>query len=765
MDAGNQKHHGWARVLGLSGTLFAIVSLLSTIPIVREWQTRLTDSFFRMAPRPRQRSRVVIVSIDDESLRQYGRWPWSRDLLAKLTNRLVQAGSGPIGFDILLSEAQSPIADSHLATAFRSAGDVVIVDKIANFPDRPRWVDPLPDFVNAASVGHAQAVLDVDSICRRFPPRELTLAGSRWAFAIEVARRVDPQRTASFLAVYGVALSDPSGGVSIAKPVLIRVPYRRDGFDTISAGEILSGFDLSRVKGRPVLVGFGPTEIGDRVSTPLSTELPIPGVEVHAHILDGILTGRRLFESPLTMTALVLLGTCIIAVLVFRKGRGPAVLAVLVVATCAIVYSVCVVAFAVSSRLLPVGPMMLAIALAPSMVYTAEFVVVERSLNRQLRNLRSWLAVRKEVPVGRDPDLSWRLELLQTLQTELGSLYELHNALLESTQDLIAIFDAGGNVLLQNTAFSRALRLEPSSHFSLADIRAKWVPSADAPPFSAGGLEEGEVVLDGQLYALRLAPLPPTTLSPAGGTILTLTNLRTRVERDRARAEALGFITHELRTPLASIHGFADMIRRDPVAADAEAAAETIYRETKRLLALISSYLDVLRLDAGAKPLTVHVIDFESLVAQVFDILHPLASQAGMKLVLDIPEPITLMADAPLITGAILNLVSNAIKYGQSGTDIRVSCSQSEQVVVARVRNMGTPILEQDIPHLFDPYYRASKGEVKTGWGLGLAFVKRIVEKHGGSVKVSSEAAGTVFEIRLPAESQPETFVAARSAS
>ena len=104
-------------------------------------------------------------------------------------------------------------------------------------------------------------------------------------------------------------------------------------------------------------------------------------------------------------------------------------------------------------------------------------------------------------------------------------------------------------------------------------------------------VEEGEVYLNNELYAMRIAPLPPTTMSPGGGTILTLTNLRTRVERDRARAEALGFITHELRTPIASIQGFAEIMMNYPGSEDCESAPETIYRESKRLLALISSYL------------------------------------------------------------------------------------------------------------------------------------------------------------------------------
>lgn len=761
MKPGIGVHRGWVATGGLSVVLFAVVSLLSTVPFVREWQIRLSDTFFQVAPIPRHPSPVTVVIIDDRSLQQYGRWPWSRELLAKMTEKLAAAGAGPIGFDILLSEPQSADVDQHLAKAFQAAGHVVLVDKISNFADGPGWVEPLAAFSQSAPVGHAQAVLDLDSICRRFPPRELSVTGSRWAFAVEVARQTDQKRASEFLSAYGVPVTDDASRVSVARPVLVRIPFRRDGVPTISAGRILGEFDPKLVAGRPILVGFGSTEIGDRLSTPLSTEVPVPGVEVHAQILDGILTGRRLFDLPLWGTAVIVLLTCMAAVFVFRKGRRPTVIAVLVLACCALVYSVCVAVFLVFSRFAPVGPMMLATVLAPSLVYTAEFVAVDRSLARQLRSLRAFLAVRKEVPMPRGSNLSWRLELLQNLQTELGSLYELHRVLLESTQDLVAIFDVSGKLLLKNQPFSTALRIEERGGFSLGELRAELKVSEDAPLVTIEGREEGEVYLEGQLYSLRVAPLPPTSVSPAGGTIVTLVSLRTRVERDRARAEALGFITHELRTPLASIHGFADMIRRDPATPESEGAAETIYRETKRLLALISSYLDVLRLDAGAKPLTTHIIDLESLVLQVFEILQPLANQAGMTLMFESPEPITLMGDAPLITGAILNLVSNAIKYGRAGTEIKVSCRASAHEVVASVRNVGQPISNREIPRLFDPYYRATAAEnSKTGWGLGLAFVKRIVEKHGGSVKVISANDATVFEMHLPNESEVQANVA-----
>ena len=751
----NPRLKAWAERFGLALLLLVLVVTFSFIPIVRDSELRLTDTFFQLAPKPAQHSSVVLVLIDDESLRQYGRWPWSREILGRLISNIADSGAGVIGLDVLLSEPQSAAADAALQSALKTSGRAVIVGKIGAFPDGPHWVEPLPAFSqDAVAVGHAHAVLDDDGICRRFPPLELTIDGPRWAFAVEVARRVDEPRTATFLDRYGIPLADDAAHVIAAKPILVRIPFRRDPFDTISASAVLQGADLkARLAGRPVLIGFGGTEISDRLNTPLATELPAPGVEVHAQILDGILAGRLLQEVPMGVGALLLACTCIIVVLVFRRWRGwPSVTLIVVLAMT--VYAVAFLTFLWASRIVPAGAMLFAVMAGPLLVYSADFALVERSVTRQLLALRSWLTTRGKEPATRgNGDLSWKLSLLQKLETELGSLYELHNTLLESTQDLVVIFDERGNLLLHNQAFAAALAPMPPA-LTLPQLRARWVPDSDAPVIPAHAGHEGEVHLSGKLYAVRIVPLPPTRLSPGGGTVLTFTSLQTRVERDRARAEALAFITHELRTPLASIQGFADLMIQAPGSPDCEGAPETILWESKRLLALINSYLDVLRLDAGAKPVKSDVLELHDIARQVFDILRPLAAGANMRLVLQSDAAVVMVGDATLISGAVLNLVSNAIKYGKPGTEIKVRCFASADEVVVSVRNQGNPIASADLPHLFDPYYRAREVEsARPGWGLGLAFVKRIAEKHGGSVQVQSDPSSTTFEIHLPAKS------------
>src|SRR5512146_2525070 len=229
MTAESPTRTRWTGTLLLTAILFVLVSMLSMVPFVRELGLRLSDSVYRVAPQPAKPSKVVLILIDDQSLQAYGRWPWSRTLLAQLTRNLNQAGAQAVGIDILLSEAQSADADLPLARAIKDSG-AVIVDKIGTYPDGPRWIEPLAQFAHSAgAVGHAQAVLDRDGVCRRFPVQELTADGARFAFAFEVARRVDKNAADQFLEKNGISAIDDNSPLTWVKPTLVTIPFRRSG--------------------------------------------------------------------------------------------------------------------------------------------------------------------------------------------------------------------------------------------------------------------------------------------------------------------------------------------------------------------------------------------------------------------------------------------------------------------------------------------------------------------------------------------------------
>ena len=393
----------WWRTLSLASTLFLVVIAVSAIPVVRDFQLRIADTYFRTTPPPLQPSSVVLVLIDDESLREYGRWPWSRARVAELVRNLDHVGAQVIGLDILFSEPQSGATDRELADALRENRRTIIVDKIGMYPDGPRWIEPLPVLAGAAlGVGHAQALLDGDGLCRRFPVQELTIDGPRLAFALEAARHIDAERTTQFLAAYGIAGLGDSSTITAAAPVLAPIAFRRDAFQSISAAAVLQGRDLDNLRGRPVLVGFGPTEISDRLSTPLTGQWPASGVEIHAQILDSVLSGRILHPVPALAMNILLFATCVTAVLLFRNRKGWHVV-IWVGCLAAIAYFVGWSAFVLGSRTFAVGPILLAVVFTPVVVYAADFVLVERSVRKQMQLLRQWLVRHRRYELREDP--------------------------------------------------------------------------------------------------------------------------------------------------------------------------------------------------------------------------------------------------------------------------------------------------------------------------------------------------------------------------
>ena len=124
------------------------------------------------------------------------------------------------------------------------------------------------------------------------------------------------------------------------------------------------------MRGRPVIIGFGPVEIGDRVATPLSSGLPTPGAEIHAQILDSILTGRELHEVPLVYSALLLFLSCVLAIRIFQISAGWKGSASLITLAAGL-YAGTFLAFILASTMLPVGALALTIIFAPLLVYTA----------------------------------------------------------------------------------------------------------------------------------------------------------------------------------------------------------------------------------------------------------------------------------------------------------------------------------------------------------------------------------------------------------
>jgi len=785
----HQKRRQLALWLLLNVLLLSVVGALGLSYPVEELSRRAGDLYFRLRENQGTSPDVALVLIDDDSLERYGRWPWKRSLLAKVVREASAERPKALGLDILLSEPEDESDDRELATALKDAGNAVLVGKINNSPQGPLWVEPMPLFAERAiAVGHAQAALGPDSICRTVPVRELSLEGPRWAFALEVARvakgalleddgrevriggrRIPAVQTSSHAVIAGVESESPR---------LLLIDYRGQiapgenspPFSAVSVVDLLERKTGGQLQGKAVLIGFGSTEIGDRIPTPVSGRLPMPGVEIHANLVDAILAGRSL--RPLNgWLNLVLL--CVFSfsstwvVLRWPVWRGLIALAVLLAGGLVASY----LAFAWMHLLIGLGPFLCAGLLAGPLAQLQNLVVVDQGLTQGLRQLQIALKTAESTKKNSLPaalraeirrtagDLHWKVDLLRQLQAELSSLYAFDETLLEAMQEGLAVFASDGRLVFRNPQWQSFCEKQGWGADSSLD---NFVAGLREAPWSdirkllvtPGVWLDAEVNLGHGLWQLRAVRLKSTSAADASEVVMVVaTDQTARLERDRARAEALGFVTHELRTPLVSIQGFAEyLLRYSKERASSEAAA-TIFQETGRMVAMINTYLDVLRLEAGARPMRKEAFQIGETVKQVARVIQPIAQASEIivrtEIAADLPA---LLGDPPLIEGALLNLVSNAIKYSARGSEVKLRAEVEGDGVVLEVWNPGPVIPPDELVRLFEPFYRRNEQEeTKRGWGLGLAFVKRIAEQHGGKSEAWSESgSGTSFRIHLP---------------
>jgi signal transduction histidine kinase/CHASE2 domain-containing sensor protein len=760
--------------------LLGLVGLLSLTYPVQEMSRRLNDIYFRLLKPATTSQHVALVLIDDASLQQFGRWPWPRSVLARLVLAVQAQHPRAIGLDVLLSEPSDERDDKALASAFQTAGDVVLPTRIDALANGSGWMGPLPIFEHsAAAVGQVGVRLGPDGICRQIPAEQMSANGPIPAFSIQIARiasRSGPpipllQRLAP------PAQTSAWGGERLV-PRFITIPYRgqvgldqaHPPFTAVSAASLLNGKPGPSLRNKAVLIGVAAEGIPDRYATPVSDRLLMPGVEVNANLVDGFLSGRT--PQPLSpgLEAFVLFASSLFLtwlLLQWPGWRGLLILSSLTVGG----YLAGFWLFAETGQLIAYGPFLcLAVLMAP-LAQLENLLMVDRGLTRSLHDLQKTLGK----PFGRNSTLRaatagepgaargalhWKIATVNSLEAELSSLYAFDETLLKSMQEALAVFSVDGRLLYKNPRWDELAaklgwKVEPTlNQFAAAIGQPIWSTLPDEGE-GAGTPLETEILNDKGLWQVSGIRLPSAQPGTVGPLMVVITDFTDRLERDRARAEALGFVTHELRTPLVSIQGFAEFLLRYPESAGSEQAAETIFRESKRLVAMTNTYLDVLRLESGVRPSQNDSIDIPAMLDHLQRVMQPLAESVNMTVTVEAPSAsIPLRGDATLIAGALLNLLSNAVKYGSRGSQVRLKVSSTPNHVAFEVWNHGPVIPAKDLARLFEPYYRRPEQESSVaGWGLGLAFVRRIASDHGGSVEASSDSqAGTCFRFILPTQ-------------
>lgn len=227
---------------------------------------------------------------------------------------------------------------------------------------------------------------------------------------------------------------------------------------------------------------------------------------------------------------------------------------------------------------------------------------------------------------------------------------------------------------------------------------------------------------------------------------------RAYAQADAIRIEAIGVLSHDLKNPLAIIHGYAQMIEDEEDASERLEYVRRIQHSVQQALDLVHNVLDASAMEARPLQPNRGPVRLNELVTQILQQYQANAASKGVQTSTALAEQLPVIeADAQLLGRAIGNLISNALKFTDQGGNVRVETTGTDQAVRLVVHDTGRGIPAAQQAELFKKYSRIASGRAAEGTGLGLYIVRRIAEAHGGSVRLTSEPGkGSTFTLELP---------------
>jgi signal transduction histidine kinase len=648
---------------------------------------------------------VIAVLIDDLAVDRLGPLPWPRDRLADLIAAVHDSGATGVAIDLILSDASTVEADRALAEALAGSPKVLA----AAFDKDGKWLLPIPALGGAASAAHAYGEVGPDGVVRTVAATKQAHGLSLPALSLAAARLVMPE-------------------IAIEAGVEIRPEFRPapQSLPILSAARILDGsFDRNEISGRLVFIGLSATGAGDQFVVPTGPRhAPVPGVVAHASAATSIIHGRllRVLDFWWTLAAAVILS---FGVQVIRNRRGAFDIASFMGLAVGLVL---IASAAVRFGLL----LMPATTLLTAAVMSALLREAIESRSARLESGRLLQALLEHVGATRSAvprTAHTRLGALRRLQERVLEEDATRRALLTGMDEGVVLWNAAGEVVLANPAAERL-----------------WGSLAELGELASGPVTPDPLVVPrgGRQLAVGLTDLER-------GRLAIIRDISAEHALERRRQEMQRLVSHELKTPLASIAGFGEALERYELSADEQRRVAALIRgEAGRLQEMVTVFLDLERLGGGHWVGSTDEVDFGRLVTSRLEVLEAAANARGLELRASIEDDCKVHGVPALLDRVVDNLVGNAIKYSAEDTWVDIGVEREGENIVMRVRDCGPGIPEQHRQRIFDRFYRIP-GSPGAGAGLGLALAKEVVDWHGGCIEMESEiGAGSTLMVRLP---------------
>lgn len=346
-------------------------------------------------------------------------------------------------------------------------------------------------------------------------------------------------------------------------------------------------------------------------------------------------------------------------------------------------------------------------------------------------------------------------ELALSLQARMSVLDAERSklaAVLDQMIDGVLIVDAEGRVQFANPAAVKMFENPMAVGHTVAEVlRHHQLIETWQRCQQSSELQTQSVELPARRQFLQLIAIPDRH---AGGSLLLVQDL-TRVRRlEAVRRDFISNVSHELRTPLASLKALTETLQQGALE-DPPAARRFLGRietEVDALTQMAQELLELTRIESGQVPLELTAAAPQDLLASAAERMHAQAERAGLVLRLECPDGLpAVRADPPRLEQVLVNLIHNAVKFTRPGGEVVLSAQAEGKFVRFAVRDTGVGISPDDLPRIFERFYKADRARSGGGTGLGLSICRHLVEAHGGRIWAeSAEGQGSTFYFTLP---------------
>jgi two-component system phosphate regulon sensor histidine kinase PhoR len=381
-----------------------------------------------------------------------------------------------------------------------------------------------------------------------------------------------------------------------------------------------------------------------------------------------------------------------------------------------------------------------------------------RLLTRKVRGMAGIQADQgaQKIPGGKVEELDEALKLaevkLRALAEDLGGERERVAAILSAIGASILLLDNAGRVIMLNKSAEKMFKVSSEAATGrpfIALIRDHEMDAIVRRSLETTQKQTGVVQLAGSKRYLELTAMPLS--SGAMVQVQDITNIK-RLEK--VRQDFIANISHELRTPIASLKAMVETLQNGAVT-DKSVAEDFLQRmqvETDKLAQMVNELGELSRIESGDLSLKLEPVDLSESVRRVVERLRPQAERAQLSLNFALSANLPLvMGDENRIEQVLVNVVHNAIKFTPKNGRVTISSEVEGDSVLISISDNGIGIPADDLPRIFERFYKVDRARSGGGTGLGLAIAKHIVQAHGGSIWVKSEEGkGSTFTFSLP---------------